>query len=216
VRCRPGGPALPRRVSPGESPDRQIAARVLAGDERAFATWVVAHHPTLVRVARAFVRDEAAAEDVAQEVWIIALRNLAGFEWRSSLRTWLIGIAVNRARTRGARDGREVTFDEPETANLDPSRFDERGHWARPGGAWAARTPEEIVSTAETTAVIQSAIAALPERQRVVVELRDVAGLDGPEVAEMLGISEVHQRVLLHRGRTALREALGAHLGALR
>jgi RNA polymerase sigma-70 factor (ECF subfamily) len=197
-----------------DHPDRQIAARVLAGDEAAFSTWVVQHHATLVRVARGFVRDEAAAEDVAQETWLIALRGLGGFEWRSSLRSWLIGIAVNRARTRGAKDGREVSFpDEGDAPAVDPSRFDARGHWVRPGGAWAARTPEELALSAETTEVLRAAIAALPERQRVVVQLRDEEGLDGDEVAAMLGISDVHQRVLLHRGRTAVRLALAAHLG---
>jgi RNA polymerase sigma-70 factor (ECF subfamily) len=145
------------------------------------------------------------------------LRGIAGFEGRASLRTWVYRILVNKAKTRGVRDSRTVPAsslldDEPgEGPTVDPARFrgaDDPypGHWRSAPPAWPA--PEDGVVAAETRRLLAAALAGLPARQRVVVTLRDVSGHSSDEVCELLSISAANQRVLLHRGRAALRAAL--------
>jgi len=194
-----------------------IIERLRAGDERAFAALVDAHGPAMVRLAERFVGSHAIAEEVAQEAWVGFLRGLDRFEGRSSLRTFLLRIVVNLARTRGAREARIRPFssfgddDHPDGPTVDPSRFlkagPDAGHWASDVRPWS-RSPAEIVAEETLVAAIHDAIAALPANQRAVIELRDLAGLDGDEVCAVLGLSAGNQRVLLHRARAAVRHAL--------
>lgn len=204
-------------------PDAALLARLRAGDEAAFATLVDRYGPLLRRVARMHVRSEAAAEDVVQETWLGVLRGLERFEGRSSLKTWLVRIAQNRARTRGERDARSVPLSSLASAvdaagrAVDADRFLDAGHPRWPGH-WAAaprpwEMPEERLLGRETLEVVREAIAALPERQAAVIALRDVEGLSSEEVCDALGLSEGNQRVLLHRARARVREALAVHLG---
>jgi RNA polymerase sigma-70 factor, ECF subfamily len=192
------------------------------GDEAAFMDLVRRYGPQMLRVARMYVASDAAAEDVVQETWLAVLNGIDRFEGRSSLRTWLFRILVNRARTRGSRDARTTPFsslarevgeDEPavpEERFLDAtSRW--RGHWASAPTRWED-LPEERLLSNETLAIARRAIDALPESQRTVVTLRDVEGWESADVARLLGISEGNQRVLLHRGRAKVRKALEEHL----
>jgi RNA polymerase sigma-70 factor (ECF subfamily) len=192
------------------------------GDEDAFMTLVRRYGPRMLHVAGMYVSSRAAAEDVVQETWIAVLRGIDRFEGRSSLRTWLFRILVNRARTRGARDARVTPFsslqrdverDEPavpEARFLDhTSRW--AGHWMTAPRRWDT-LPEERLVAEETLAVAQSAIEMLPAAQRAVVTLRDVEGLGSGEVCDLLGITEGNQRVLLHRGRAKVRRLLEEHL----
>jgi RNA polymerase sigma-70 factor (ECF subfamily) len=200
----------------------RLIAGLRRGDEAAFMALVRRYGPQMLRVARMYVASEAAAEDVVQETWIAVLKGIDRFEGRSSLRTWLFRILVNRSRTRGARDARVTPFsslardvegDEPavpEERFLDTtSRW--RGHWASAPVRWDD-LPEERLLSEETIAVARHAIDALPEAQRTVVTLRDVEGWESADVATLLGISEGNQRVLLHRGRSKVRRALEEHL----
>jgi RNA polymerase sigma-70 factor (ECF subfamily) len=200
----------------------RLIAGLRRGDEAAFMSLVRRYMPQMLRVARMYVASDAAAEDVVQETWIAVLNGIDRFEGRSSLRTWLFRILVNRARTRGTRDARTTPFsslardvegDEPsvpEERFLDTtSRW--RGHWASAPRPWG-ELPEEQLLASETLEVARRAIDALPEAQRTVVTLRDVDGWDSGEVARLLGISEGNQRVLLHRGRSKVRRALEEHL----
>jgi RNA polymerase sigma-70 factor, ECF subfamily len=157
------------------------------------------------------------AEDVAQEAWLGLLRGLDSFEGRSSLRTYLFRIVMNLARTRGVREARSAPFsslvrDEEDGPSVEPERFIQApepgaGHWASPIRPWSA-SAEQIALSAEAVAKIYAAIAELPEVQRRVVTLRDVEGFGADEVCDLLGLSEGNQRVLLHRARTKLRQAL--------
>lgn len=172
----------------------------------------------MLRVARYYVSSREAAEDVVQETWLGVIKGLEGFEGRSSLKTWIFRILVNRARTRGQREARTQPFsalgsDTDEPAE-DPTRFHDTGRWT---GFWStpptfhSPTEQQVIS-AEATKQVLAAIGQLPNSQRVVITLRDVQGLSASEVCELLDISEANQRVLLHRARTKARAALERYL----
>ncbi|MCX6465964.1 MAG: sigma-70 family RNA polymerase sigma factor [Pseudonocardiales bacterium] len=191
--------------------DPALLARLRAGDEAAFADVVRSWSPAMLRVARAHVRTHASAEEVVQEAWIGVLRSLDGFEGRASLRTWVFRILLHTARRRG-----RVEHGAPDRGpTVDPARFRDDGdpeypgHW-RDEAAPADWGPEPALLAAEFRAELGRALAGLPERQRAVVELRDVHGLDAEEVCALLALTPANQRVLLHRGRARLRAALEA------
>jgi len=199
--------------------DLQLVAALREGDEAAFLAVVRRHHPSMVRVARAFVASDAVAEEVVQEAWLGVLDGIGQFEGRSSLRSWLFSIVANRARSRAAREARSAPFsswDEPdEEPAVDSSRFLPQdhprwpGHWSSPPERW----PEEKLLLRETLDLAREAIAALPEAQRQVIILRDVEGCDAEEVCQALGVSDGNQRVLLHRARSKVRAMLESQLG---
>lgn len=204
------------RSDAGTETDDAVLERLLAGDEAAFAALVTAHHNSLLRLARTFVSDRGAAEDVVQETWVGVLKGLKTFERRASLKTWIFRILVNRARTRGTRDGRTLTFSalqDPEGTDADLlDRFSADGRWAQPPSLWQEQDPEDLLLRAETVDCIDDAIARLPPNQRAVVTLRDVEGIEAEDVCNILAISETNQRVLLHRARTKVRAGLEKHL----
>lgn len=200
--------------------DAVIVARLRDRDEAMFAALLDAWSPGLLRAARAYVRDEHAAQDVVQETWLGVVRGIGSFEARSSLRTWVYRILINRAKTRGQRDARSVPVDDL-APTVDPARF--RGPDDPYAGGWWTfpevwPSPEEVAVAAETRRYLAAALAELPDRQRIVVTLRDVEGYSSDEVCNLLSISMANQRVLLHRGRAALRAALETFLtkGAVR
>jgi RNA polymerase sigma-70 factor (ECF subfamily) len=151
--------------------DGELLERLRAGDEDAFMTLVDRYGPLMLRIALTHVRTRAVAEEVVQEAWLGVLQGLDRFEGRSSLKTWILRIVANRARTRGAREVRSVPLsslgpdegeDEPA---VDPDRFLGPEHprypggWAIPPHSWA-RMPEERLLAAETLQEVRAAIAA--------------------------------------------------------
>jgi RNA polymerase sigma-70 factor (ECF subfamily) len=203
-----------------EYADAQLVAALRAGDEEAFRGLVRDWHSSLLRVAQIFVPTRALGEEVVQETWLRVLGALDRFEGRSSLKTWVFRILVNTAKTRAQREGRVIPFSSlhdpariPEAA-VEPERFLPDGHERYPGG-WSApprSLPEESLIAAETRRAIATAIDALPANQRAVISLRDVEGWSSDEVRNALDISEVNQRVLLHRARAKVRSALEDYL----
>ena len=165
----------------------------------------------MLRLARTYVASQAIAEEVVQDTWLAVLRGLGGFAGRSSFRTWLLAILVNRARSTGVREHRSVAVGDAGPV-VDRSRFDTSGAWMSPPQHWVEDSDDRMLAEGVAER-IQSVLQDLPERQREVVMLRDVDGLSGQEVCEVLQISEANQRVLLHRGRSRLRAALEAELG---
>jgi RNA polymerase sigma-70 factor (ECF subfamily) len=212
----------PLRASGLSDEDRRTVEALRAGDEAAFRELFERHQGAMVRLARGFVPTQAVAEEVAQEAWLGVLRGLDRFEGRSSLRTWLFRIVVNRAKTRGERERRCVPFcdladdeargDEPA---VEPERFlgpDQLwvGHWAAAPRSFAGA--DDPLLEAETMEVVRRAVAELPTAQRTVISLRDLEGWDPSEVCDLLGITDGNQRVLLHRARAKVRAALERHL----
>jgi RNA polymerase sigma-70 factor, ECF subfamily len=218
--------ALPMRLNapfarrPGLPPDeRTLLASLRAGDEAAFTSLVERYHGPMVNVARGYVRDRATAEEVVQDSWAAALRGLDRFEGRSALSTWLFRIVMNQAKTRAVRERRSVPMsalgDDPDGPAVDPDRFHPAGHpaaggWSVPPRSWADEPEEKLVSR-ETRDMLLEAIDALPGLQRDVVWLRDVQGLSAMEVCDLLEITDANQRVLLHRGRSRVRQALESY-----
>lgn len=197
-----------------------LVTALKAGDESAFALLVERHTPAMLRIARGYVATQEAAEDVVQETWIALLKGIDGFESRSSLRTWLFTILINTAKKRGLRERQtsDAEFAAFTGATVEAARFrgsDDRwpGHWrADAAPAPFPETPEGSVLAGEMLTVARRELDRLPDRQRTVVTLRDVYGFESREVTELLDITVANQRVLLHRGRAAVRQALEAYL----
>ena len=200
----------------GAQADDALLERLLARDEAAFSELVAGLHESLLRLARTFVADHGAAEEVVQDTWLGVVKGLGTFERRSSLKTWIFRILVNRARTRGGRDARMVNFSTLEGPDDEPSvledRFSADGRWLQPPSLWKEQDPQDLLLRQETVAFLHEALDNLPPNQRAVVTLRDFDGIDAEEVCNILAISETNQRVLLHRARTRLRAALEVHL----
>ena len=199
--------------------EQELLERLRAGDERAFEALVERHYPTMLAVARHYVSSRAVAEEVVQDAWLGVLKGLDRFQGRSSLRTWILRILVNRAKTRGARDARTVPFAslaaQGEEPAVEPGRFrgpDDPfpGHWRAYPGTWQ-RLPEQTLADRETLQIVLATIHRLPPPQRIVITMRDIQGCEAEEVCEALDVSEGNQRVLLHRARSKVRNALERH-----
>ncbi len=197
-----------------------LVAALKDGDESAFVDLVDLHAPAMLRVARGYVPSREIAEEVVQETWIALLKGIGSFEARSSLRTWLFTILINTAKRRGVRERRDVDVAVLAFTGgtVDPARF--RGSDDPYPGHWLPRevpapfpdTPEGSVLGNELIALARRELDKLPERQRVVVTMRDMLGLDSAEVCGLLNISVANQRVLLHRGRATVRQVLEDYL----
>jgi RNA polymerase sigma-70 factor (ECF subfamily) len=200
-----------------DAADHDLVERARAGDEAAFTELVRRYSPALLRLARMYTPSQAVAEEVVQETWLAVLRGLDRFEGRSAFRTWLFRILVNRAKTRGVREHRSIPFaslgpggggeDGDEGPTVDPSRFVAEGAWSSPPRRWED-DPEVALESVEARRIAEEAIALLPERQRIVITMRDLEGLSSDEVRNALDLSETNQRVLLHRARAKVRQAL--------
>ncbi len=207
-----------------ETVDDEVAmlAALRRGDEAMFAAVVDRHTPAMLRVARGYVPSQEIAEEVVQETWIALLKGVEKFEGRSSLRTWLFAVMINIAKGRGVRERRDAdaAIAAYTGGTVDPALF--RGPNEEWPGDWKnweqyprafPETPESSLLATELVDVAKAELDKLPDRQRMVVTLRDMLGFDSGEVCELLDISAANQRVLLHRGRAALRLVLESYLG---
>jgi RNA polymerase sigma-70 factor (ECF subfamily) len=155
------------------------------------------------------VHNEAVAEEAVQDAWMAVVKGIDRFEERSSLKTWLFRILVNRVHS--ARSGEERRTP-PRAPSIDPSFFDSTGQWAEPVVPWEDDADHRIVASTVVPA-LRSALDELPPRQREVVLLRDVEGLSSEEACDVLSIEPGNQRILLHRGRARLRQTLTSEMG---
>jgi RNA polymerase sigma-70 factor (ECF subfamily) len=196
--------------------DVALVTALRSGDEQVFCQLVEHWGGVMLRLALTHVANRAVAEEVVQEAWLTVLRSLDRFERRSALRTWVLGIVVNVARSRARIERRSVPLESG--PSVDPARFLPADHprwphhWATEPIAW--RTPEEDLLAGETRRILLEAIDSLPPTQREVLVLRDVEGVAAPDVCNIVGITDTNQRVLLHRARSRVRAALERHLAA--
>jgi RNA polymerase sigma-70 factor, ECF subfamily len=206
--------------------DLELLARLRRGDEVAFAEVVERLYGPMLRLAMVHVGNRAVAEEVVQDAWVGVLGQLDRFEGRSSLRTWILRIVGNRAKTRAVRERRTLPFssfdglEEPGGPSVEPERFlppggPWAGHWASPPRSWSD-VPEDRLLSRETRAEVELAVELLPPAQRAVITLRDVEGMTAAETCELLGLTEANQRVLLHRARSRVRRALEGYLDETR
>lgn len=204
--------------------EQKILARLRQGDEGAFDELVNKHYGSLIRMAMAYVPDQSIAEEVVQDTWLAAIEGLDRFEGRSSLRTWLFSILIHKAKDRGVREKRHMTFaslgtdeEEGEESAVDPSRFHGTGElagwWAFPPQPWDDATPEKLLASKEAVDCLQRAIQELPTTLREVLVLRDVEGVESKALCELLSITETNLYVRLHRARERVRQAVEEYLG---
>ncbi len=201
-------------------PDHELIARLRAGDETTFAQLVEHYNASMVRIAAIYVNEFAVAEEVVQDTWIAVLKGLDRFEGRSSFKTWIFTILSNRAKTRATRESRYVPLelsDEPDDSDsgmphFHPPNTPYAGSWADGSipHIWES-VPETQLLGQETRSIIFRTIEALSPNQQQVIRLRDVDGFSAEEVCNMLQLSESNQRVLLHRARERVRQALDSY-----
>ena len=187
--------------------DGELLERLRGGDEEAFTELVSRYHPSMVRLAAAYVPDRALAEEVARGAWLGVLEAARCFDGRAPVKAWLFGILIGRAD--GARAGRGVPAGDPAAG---PGRFNATGGWAYPPQPWPEDAEQRLCAPAAQR-LIRAALDDVPAGPRQVVLLRDFEGLASSGMCQLLGINEATQRVLLHRGRTRLRRALARDAG---
>lgn len=216
-------PIAPASAKSAPTDEARLLAALRQGDEGAFMALVTMHYSAMLRLAQVYVGTRAVAEDVIQETWLGVLQGLNRFEGRSSLKTWIFRILLNRARTRAQRENRSIPFSalasddaEPFEPAVEPDAFRPPGDqypggWLRPPSGWDT-LPEERLLSGETRQQIDAALTTLPPSQRAVITLRDIDGWSASEVCDYLSISEANQRVLLHRARARVRRALAGYL----
>jgi RNA polymerase sigma-70 factor (ECF subfamily) len=195
-----------RRADPAAAAESALVERLRAGDEAAFVALARRHQGAMLRLAAAFVPSVAVAEEVVQDTWVAVLRGIDGFDGRASFKTWLLAILVNRAKSTGVSEARSTAIGDAGPA-VDRSRFDGAGAWASPPRHWIEESEDRLLATGLRER-LELALKRLPSRQRAIVILRDVDGLSSEEVCGVLDITAGNQRVLLHRARSHLREAV--------
>jgi RNA polymerase sigma-70 factor, ECF subfamily len=189
--------------------DGELLSRVRAGDEEAFVMLVARYQQPMFRLACSMVQSQQVAEESVQDAWLGVVRGIDRFEGRSSFKTWLFRILVNRVRSAGSREPPDPSIETIQA--VDPTRFDAEGQWADPVDHWSEAS-EDRLDAATWVPILKAALDTLPARQRQVVLLRDVEGLSNDEACAVLGISVGNQRILLHRGRARLREILDVEI----
>jgi RNA polymerase sigma-70 factor (ECF subfamily) len=203
--------------------DEQIVLALRAGDEGVFRDLFERSYPMMKRVACRYAGSDAVAEEIVQDTWMAIVTGIDRFEGRATLATWMFSILTNQAKSHRSRERRALPLSaiapgDRHEPSVDPDRFqkdDEAwpGHWATPPRPW--QKPERRVLSLEVRGQLKDALAQLPERQRLIVGLRDVEGLSAEEVCDLLGLSAENQRVLLHRGRSRLRACLEGYIDAV-
>jgi len=190
--------------------DDTLIPLLLKKDEQAFAQVVNAYHGIMKHVARAIIGDSI-AEEVVQEAWLAAIKALPKFERRSSLKTWVLKIVSNSAKSRLRHEARSINSEDPlrdALAQSDPAQFNSNGSWHSAPIAWHADTPEALLASDELRKCIDNTLSELPPVQQAVITLRDIQGLDMEIICNILDISESNSRVLLHRARAYIRNAI--------
>ena len=194
--------------------EASLVARLRARDHAVFNQLAHNLHTPMLRVALNFVRSPEEAEEVIQETWLAALSGLGRFEGRSSFKTWLFRILVNRARTRAKREHRVIPFS---ALPVLDDRTGESAPYLRQAAdaavdvASGAADPEQQVLDDELRAVLETAVNSLPRVQRLVISLRDIEGWSSEEVCQLLKLTPANQRVVLHRARMRVRELLAPY-----
>lgn len=181
--------------------DAGALARLQARDPVMLAAVVQDHARPLYRAARGMGFRDEEAEDLVQDVLTTFLETLDRFEGRSQIRTWLFGILhrkVFERRRDSYRDERHDPIDE-----VFESRFDTNGKWTRP-----PEDLQQLLESKEIGAAIEHCLDGLPTAQREVFVLREMEGVQTPEICKILRITATNMSVLMHRARTRLRECI--------
>jgi RNA polymerase sigma-70 factor (ECF subfamily) len=185
--------------------ESRMIASILAGDAQLFHELIRPYERRVYAMALSFLRNEADAEDVAQEAFLKAFRGLASFRGDAKFGTWLVSITLNEARSRiRRRDAIKMeSLDEPE---------DDQGHSSPALLRDWKEIPSEALERKEVRSLLQKAITSLPQIYREVFQLRDIEQLSVNEAAQALGITVSSVKVRLHRARMMLQKNLAPQL----
>lgn len=184
------------------SDDSQLLQRLLAGEQKAYRELVSTYQGPMRAVAFAIVGSRH-ADEVVQDAWLSVVRNLSGFQGRSSLKTWLLTITANAAKGRYKQNRREVLLDDLPSPHgtLGDERFAADGHWLLAPFAWHQDTPEALLTESELRDCLEHTLLNLSQLQGSVLTLRERQGLELEEICNLLDLSLSNVRVLLHRAR---------------
>jgi RNA polymerase sigma-70 factor, ECF subfamily len=208
---RPMNTAHISETCPAE--DLRLVVALRRGDEQAFAELVERYERLMLAVATGYAGTRAVAQEVVQDTWLSVFKSIHSFECRSSLKTWIFRILVNRAKTRGAGESRSIPFSsfQPDGSDsFDPESLIDRSRI----DAAEAESPDQVLVSRETFDHALRAIEQLPDSQRRVIAMRDLQGCPSDEVCSSLGITSGNQRVQLHRARAAVARDLASYLSA--
>ncbi len=201
VRLQAGAEPLPSHSVPYEQmSDAEVMLRVRAGDDAAFDHLVAKFRRPMVHFMFRMAKNQATAEELAQEVFLRVYRSRESYSAEAKFTTWLYRIASNLAINH-ARD----TKAQRHTASLDEPD-DETG--LKIDVADGRATVEQEMLRRERLAAIRKEVEALPERQRVAVLMHKYQGLDYKQIGEVLKLSESATKSLLFRAYETLREKL--------
>jgi RNA polymerase sigma-70 factor, ECF subfamily len=199
-------PALLPTAAPTTLSDEEVVARVLAGDTSLFEILMRRYNQRLFRVARGILTDDTEAEDVAQEAWLRAFRELAGFRGEARFATWLTRIACHEALARAHKRRRLVPISSPFGGGGDGGGEPPEPPAESPG-------PERDLENRELQVLLREAVEILPDPLRAVFCLREIELLSTEETAEALGLTVENVRVRLHRAKRGLRQTLDERIG---
>ena len=184
--------------------DEAVLRRVLSGEKDAYEVIMRKYNQRLFRIARTFIPDEDEIEDVVQEAYIKAYKQLSRFEFRSRFSTWLVRILINEALAR-VKQRRRFTA-------LSPDSWDETDNAQKIAQqATDHVTPAEIVMNAELKEILEKAVDALPEKYRLVYMMREIEGMSVAETSECLAISEANVKVRINRAKEMLRDTINGY-----
>ncbi len=193
--------------------EQELIKKLISKDEDAYRYAVKIYHNSMLYVASAIVGDSI-ADEVVQEAWVAIIGALPRFEGRSSLKTWILRIVSNGAKTRLRKESRMIAMGDAadmETSAMNADRFHGNGTWQTPPNRWQAETPESLLSSEQLRGKMENALDQLPEIQKTVLMLREFEGLEMEEICKILDIGESNSRVLLHRARNRLWETIDQH-----
>ena len=193
-------PALQTAAVPTTLSDEEVVARVLAGDTSLFEILMRRYNQRLFRVSRGILADDAEAEDVVQEAWLRAFRELANFRGEARLSTWLTRIACHEALARVHKRRRLV-----------PITGGDGGEPPEPPAE--SPGPERDLENRELQTLLREAVEVLPDPLRAVFCLREIELLSTEETAYALGLSAENVRVRLHRAKRSLRQTVDDRIG---
>jgi RNA polymerase sigma-70 factor (ECF subfamily) len=195
--------------------DAAIVDALRNGENWAFQQLIDQHQGLMLRVAGSYVSTPAVAQEVVQDTWLSVFRAIGSFEARSTLKTWIFRILVNRAKSRGAGESRSVPFSSLVASGAEWSlaETDALIHRARVTPV-ESTSPEERLISREMIDHAIDAMGELPDSQRQVIAMRDLHGCSSDEVCSALGISGGNQRVQLHRARASVKRELERYFSA--
>lgn len=197
---------MKKNATPRRKDERLLIKQLIAGESQAFDLVVAEYHNIMLSVARAIV-GEAFADEVVQDAWISAIKALPKFEARSSLKTWLLHIVSNGAKSRVRRENRQISLDDG-WESVPADKFDQTGHRYDDVFVWDEATPESLLANEQLQSVIEDAFQSLPAIQRAVLSMYEMEGIKMAEICNILDITSSNARVLLHRARTTLHHSI--------